>query len=75
MSFFSLIFNNQEYKIPKKKHIICAVAEVVANQLLENNKYNVNSTVKEETFQSFLNYWQNRKHQIFSYLILMNMKN
>ena len=34
MSLFLLKIKNQEYKIPKKKQIICAVAEVVANQLL-----------------------------------------
>lgn len=59
MNQFSLIFKDQEYIIPKKKRIICAVAEEVADQLLQNNKYIVKSVVSKETFQSFLNYWQN----------------
>ncbi|KAK8838546.1 hypothetical protein M9Y10_033175 [Tritrichomonas musculus] len=61
MNQFSLIFKNEEYKLPKKKKIICAVAEKVADQLLENNKYIVSSNVRSEIFQSFIKYWLDEK--------------
>ena len=59
MSQFTLILQNEEYKIPKKKKIICSVADEIADQLLENNKYIVRSNVRNETFQSFIKYLEN----------------
>lgn len=62
MSKIKLIMNNSTYTLPLSRAILNKIPEdkeYIYNQLLSFHQYQVQSSVPNEIFQSFLDYWEN----------------
>lgn len=62
MSKIKLIMNNSTYTLPLSRAILNKIPEdkeYICNQLMSDHQYQVQSSVPNEIFQSFLDYWEN----------------
>ena len=62
---YSFFLNDKIIQIPRIYELFSQISSTIAKQLFYQDKYYVHSKVKEETFQSFINFLLKGEHPTY----------